>query len=353
MLWLLAWGRQRVMTRLESPWAATGTCLRGGAGAEQTCRSFYPPLTSAGSDHDLLGVTPDLGKKVSFCFLQRRCVMTHSTCWRILTSKHSEVTWPHLVPKDWIIESPLKRSLTPKPCLHSEGSPQTQTRGSDKEKAPVFGGEFEKTGEELRAAPRVEVSDLCRWSLSVVSGVTESTHSGAESHHLGANAACLPNNRLRPTWCCAEERWFGTLRGTPRLIPGVAWTPFFCSATKNPRYGCYKRTWPGLVSASTDPEKTQPLLHRRVVIGISTKAFQIRSCYKTSSHARLLSGPVADRRHFEDGSKWNKLFLKRGSTQNLAAKRFERDRAALQLINLFAFQVIVPWIYNYRAHFRI
>lgn len=49
----------------------------------------------------------------------------------------------------------------------------------------------------------------------------------AESHRLGANAACLPNNRLCPTWCRAEERWFGTMPGTPVWSPAWPEPPFF------------------------------------------------------------------------------------------------------------------------------
>lgn len=81
----------------------------------------------------------------------------------------------------------------------------------------------------------------------------------AESHHLGANAACLPNNRLCPTWCCAEERWFGTPRGRPS-DPRRGLNPifFFCSATKTLRYGC----WSAHVPAWCRPPPTLKKLKR-------------------------------------------------------------------------------------------
>lgn len=80
----------------------------------------------------------------------------------------------------------------------------------------------------------LDVSDPCRWrrvaslwsALKLWRALT-----AAESNHLGTNAACLPSNRLCPTWWCAEGGGSAPCE-TPVWSPAWREPPFFCSATK-------------------------------------------------------------------------------------------------------------------------
>lgn len=154
----------------------------------------------------------------------------------------------------------------------------------------------------------LDVSDLCRWSFSVVSESREPPP--RRQRRLFAQQQIVSHMVL------CRGRGGSAPRGDARLIPGVAWTLFFFASVLLPKpcdtaAGAHMSR-PGVGLHAPTLKKTQPLLHRRVANWEKRiKAFEIRSCYKTSSHARLSSGPVADRKHFEDGSKWNKLFLKR------------------------------------------
>lgn len=155
----------------------------------------------------------------------------------------------------------FKRSLVLESYPPSECSPQTQMTSADKKKGEceictrlsavwhwrrAHGGTSGVSCQTCLICADGAASPLCgqQWM--------ESSQSGAESNHLGANAAFLSNNRLCPTWSCADG---GGSAPCETPVWSLAWRELcFSVLLPKPRHGCYS-AHVLLATASADPEK--------------------------------------------------------------------------------------------------
>lgn len=160
------------------------------------------------------------------------------------------------------------------------------------------------------------MSDACRWSR-----VTSpwSALNGQHSRPSGKRQPwrrrrLFPQQQIVSHMAPCRGRRLGTMWNPPipPSEPRHGTNPRFSILPPKPRCGSYSAHVLLAHVGLHRPRKLNRYFTDVWLIGEKRiKAVRIRSCYKTSSHARLFFGPVADRSHFEDGSKWYKLFLKR------------------------------------------
>lgn len=106
---------------------------------------------------------------------------------------------------------------------------------------------------QLGAVRRVWSVQMEARGLSVVSTeAPESTHSSRKQPPWHQRRLFAQQQIVSHMVVC-RGRWVGTMWDA-RLIPGVAWTPFFSVLLPKRRYGCCS-THVLLASASIDPEK--------------------------------------------------------------------------------------------------
>lgn len=174
----------------------------------------------------------------------------------------------------------------------------------------------QSSGRRLRWEP-IDVSDPCRWRREASPALKRTLTAEQKAATLAPTLPVCPTTDCVPHGAVQREvvgHHAGRLSDPRRGV-----NPAFLFCSQKPRYGCYS-THVLLASASSNPEKPNRYFTDVWLIGRRVSK-HFRSDLVTKQAAmRGFSWGWWQIGSFEDGSKWNKLFLKKGSEQNLAAK---------------------------------